>query len=948
MPQTQLAEDPTTEVPEVLTTITFSEQPRFTTNPTFEFDNNTVTTVGQIVSDGAQPQSPVIAANTSYRGPVFLYFENPVNYVSLDVGYFDNVGSTRIEFRDAAGNVIHVAHNSGLGVLTFEFASDLGIASVAAIDESFDDAGFSVDTVVFGDPIADLDPPTIELLDTVPAGVDRDLGVIEADTEYFFSDSVSEVDTQDYIRLTANEQLTATIRVYLNSNPNDVRELAVTFEQGVNIIQLSALPGYTDAEPYSVIVDVNPPTRLPEDDLIDDLFASVAGALVFDFNAKKYEIFQLVIDNMDNADDAARILGKIGKAFGVLGLVLDIGNRIDNVYNSNDAPRQAFIEIVDMFTGMAATGAVTAGVSFVGTPIAGVLGGFVTGLIYTFGLSNSVRNAANGWYDDLLNEANLENSGALPGDLIGVDEVAGDVDISANIFDADFYLDTYADAAEAVNSGAAVSALAYYLSIGINQGHQINDQGTVVAPADLALNVTIDNPANLFDIGVFAAELGTRPGDGVTTPEANLADYINEQRTDGTEYAFNAALSALANRIAVDWIGNRAEAPFGVASAAAAATWAEMLTNGQSYQDALDSIADAAGIDLSQTQILAAWNPGATAAEVFAYLSNSTAGSQALIGLDYNAMGIANFGGMWVILLSDGFLADDVTTPDDSGVLYLFGEETSDFIVGSESADDISAFAGNDEVSAAGGNDIINGGNGNDTLRGGAGNDVIEGGNQEDLLFGDTGNDTMDGGAGFDLMYGGSGNDFMNGGNQADNLFGQQGEDTLLGGNGFDRLFGGDDDDVAYGWFGTDALFGQLGNDRLYGQGDNDRLFGGQGNDLVDGGSGDDEITGGAGFDTIVGGTGNDLLVGAFNADTFVFADFGGGFGQDTIRDFDANNVFERIDLRLVSSIRDLNDLLTNHATQVGQDVLIDAGGGNTILLEGVDRNDLDASDFIF
>ncbi|MFC6760203.1 hypothetical protein ACFQFQ_13035 [Sulfitobacter porphyrae] len=102
------------------------------------------------------------------------------------------------------------------------------------------------------------------------------------------------------------------------------------------------------------------------------------------------------------------------------------------------------------------------------------------------------------------------------------------------------------------------------------------------------------------------------------------------------------------------------------------------------------------------------------------------------------------------------------------------------------------------------------------------------------------------------------------------------------------------------------------------------------------------------GFDTIVGGTGNDLLVGAFNADTFVFADFGGGFGQDTIRDFDANNVFERIDLRLVSSIRDLNDLLTNHATQVGQDVLIDAGGGNTILLEGVDRNDLDASDFIF
>ena len=82
MPQSALATDPATELPEVLTTITFSEQPRGTTNPTFTFDDNTITTVGEIVNDGAQPDSPVIAANSSYRGPVFLYFENPVNYVS--------------------------------------------------------------------------------------------------------------------------------------------------------------------------------------------------------------------------------------------------------------------------------------------------------------------------------------------------------------------------------------------------------------------------------------------------------------------------------------------------------------------------------------------------------------------------------------------------------------------------------------------------------------------------------------------------------------------------------------------------------------------------------------------------------------------------------------------------------------------------------------------------
>lgn len=161
-------------------------------------------------------------------------------------------------------------------------------------------------------------------------------------------------------------------------------------------------------------------------------------------------------------------------------------------------------------------------------------------------------------------------------------------------------------------------------------------------------------------------------------------------------------------------------------------------------------------------------------------------------------------------------------------------------------------------------------------------------------------------------------------------------------------MFGGDGNDLGYGGTENDALFGQNNNDRVFGQSGNDRLFGGTGNDFLDGAQGNDDIYGGAGFDTIIGGTGNDTMAGFFNADVFIFTDFGGGFGQDVISDFDATNYFERIDLDRVSSIVNLFDLLANHTSQRGADVLINAGGGNTITLLNTNLADLDANDFIF
>ena len=218
------------------------------------------------------------------------------------------------------------------------------------------------------------------------------------------------------------------------------------------------------------------------------------------------------------------------------------------------------------------------------------------------------------------------------------------------------------------------------------------------------------------------------------------------------------------------------------------------------------------------------------------------------------------------------------------------------------------------------------------------GNDALTGwGNYLDneLIGNDVAN-VLRGMGGEDTIYGAGGDDL---------IYGGRGHDTIYSGNGDDRVYGGIDNDLLFGNDGNDNLLGEEGTDRLFGGDGNDSLLGGANNDNLNGDAGADTLEGGSGFDRLVGGAGDDELTGDFNADTFIFS---GNFDNDTITDFDANNDFEKIQLSGVSSIVDFADLVANHMTQVGADVLIDAGGGNTITLLNVNIGDLDAVDFIF
>ncbi len=304
----------------------------------------------------------------------------------------------------------------------------------------------------------------------------------------------------------------------------------------------------------------------------------------------------------------------------------------------------------------------------------------------------------------------------------------------------------------------------------------------------------------------------------------------------------------------------------------------------------------------------------------------------------------------------------------------LIGLSGNDTLIGGMHADLLYVRFGDNLLDAGQGFDILQGGRGQDTLlagsetdraQGGAGDDLIYGGGNSvggiEGLFGELGDDTLFGEAGFDMLDGGEGDDVLSGGLHADNLYGRTGYDTMFGGQGNDRLFGGLGYDRANGGTGDDAVFGNEGDDTLLGGAGDDRLFGGTGYDSLLGGTGQDQLFGGIGGDTLIGGAGHDVLVGGLgydtlvggrNADTFVFEDFG---GSDRVLDFDALNPFERIDLSAVSAVVDLEDLMSDHARQWGDNVVIIAseevdgrGSRVQIVLEDVNLNDLDATDFIF
>jgi Ca2+-binding RTX toxin-like protein len=203
----------------------------------------------------------------------------------------------------------------------------------------------------------------------------------------------------------------------------------------------------------------------------------------------------------------------------------------------------------------------------------------------------------------------------------------------------------------------------------------------------------------------------------------------------------------------------------------------------------------------------------------------------------------------------------------------------------------------------------------------GGGGQVLQASPASPTVQGGSGDDTITGTTVADYLRGNDGADVINGGPAFDDINGNQGADTLHGGAGDDWVVGGKDNDVQFGDAGDDIVWGNLGNDTLDGGAGNDQVRGGQGDDSISGGDGNDFISGDRGNDTETGGAGADTFHGSQDA------------GIDRVLDFN-----------YAEGDRVMLDPGTTYtASQVGADTVLDMGGGNQMILVGVQLSGLPA-----
>lgn len=252
--------------------------------------------------------------------------------------------------------------------------------------------------------------------------------------------------------------------------------------------------------------------------------------------------------------------------------------------------------------------------------------------------------------------------------------------------------------------------------------------------------------------------------------------------------------------------------------------------------------------------------------------------------------------------------------------IAVFGDETGETIEGTRAEDFLLGGGGNDTLRGLKDDDGLHGGDGSDTLYGGKGGDTLVGGNGKDTLKGGKGHDVLEGGAGKDVIKGGKGYDTASYDSADAAVKVSLSSGKASGGAGIDTLKS------------IESLIGSNFDDRLYGN---------AAENIIAGGDGDDIIKSKDGKDTLIGGKGDDALSGGKGADVFVF---GSGDGEDTILDW--KDGADKLDLRSFGFANFAADV-RDGASQVGSDLVIDLGAGDSILITDFQLSDFHAGDVL-
>ncbi|NBC31411.1 MAG: hypothetical protein GVY13_01920 [Alphaproteobacteria bacterium] len=707
--------------------ITFSEFSLGTTNPTFILPDNTVFTSGLIRTDGSNPTSPVLAGSSDFQGPVSIFFNKPIDSVSLDAGFFDDLQSTRIFFFDEQGRIVKQEFNSSFGIEGFSAASDEGISSILARIEFTERAGFAVDNLLLGDPITDqILPPVLAPLTPTPPW-EVDLG--ELDDNIFLGD-LGPADVFDTYSFILEQPSIVTWEVYLDDRPNDVQVFELAYPDGTNAVRFDEGSDYQEKEGYVLRyhVKLDPETAQEkakaEKDIIDNLTATILKQSM-DIQEFKFDLIKAI----ENTDDAARALTKIAGVYKALGLVIDLGNRIDNVVAAEDPARQVFIETTDFGAAMGATvgGGLVGGIigGTVGTPLAapigGLIGGLATGSVYTFFISDTVRMRAGETYDNLpdLSAEALAESSVKPDDMLGKN-ITRDDDGEIE-FDSAYYLSVHPDVEFQVKNGEFRSAYAHFITEGISRGLAANSSGETVSTEELAHDLPEELAERAFRAQILEIDLKEFFGDGLSESEKNFAELINDFRTDSLE--ISGDLTSIANRKAQDLADNFIKSP-AFRSNFEGSDWAQAWSSLESFEEGVERLTKS----FSGFSLFLDVSAGRTAEDAFANLIETENKRSALLAAQGNVLGVAEFGGVWVAVVATSVAPVEAPDTEQPVNVQRFGSPEADILALGTWSGQSFGEEGNDLIFGSVGSDTLFGGDGDDRIQAKAGDDELIGG----------------------------------------------------------------------------------------------------------------------------------------------------------------------------------------------------------------------------
>ncbi|MGT2440863.1 calcium-binding protein [Bradyrhizobium betae] len=284
-----------------------------------------------------------------------------------------------------------------------------------------------------------------------------------------------------------------------------------------------------------------------------------------------------------------------------------------------------------------------------------------------------------------------------------------------------------------------------------------------------------------------------------------------------------------------------------------------------------------------------------------------------------------------------------------SNAPFFVGTGGNDVLVGSSANQNFYGEAGDDRIDGQGGNDLLYGGLGNDTLV-----LSVSASGAVATINGGVGTDTLDL-SGFgsavwvDLVTNGAEVRSTDQGDLASGTWRDMAQveqiENIVGTAFSDQIAGDAGNNVIVGGAGHDVIDARSGDDVVSGGSGDDTLTGGMGKDKLDGSIGADILNGGLDGDILIGGADNDVLTGGTGGDIFVV---GVGDGSDTVTDFAAGSGTDHDMVRFDRTMFADFASVVAAASQVGSDVVISLGNGDSLTLQNVDLAALTVDNFEF